>query len=124
MLKVPSDAQPTSKQTSVTLRSPPTQQRHRALDAPRHQIAVRRFAEGEPEQAPAACRTDHLGAAPIPRGAFRVALVVLGVVAVCVFGPGRGVAGAGGKHVEVGHHCGAVVFQDMAVVHQVHDEFC
>jgi hypothetical protein len=48
LLKVPSDEQPTAKQTSVTLRST-TQQRHRALDAPRHQIGVRRLAVGEPE---------------------------------------------------------------------------
>ena len=47
LLKVPSDEQPTSKQTSVTLRSPPAQQRHGALDAPRHQVAVRRLAVGE-----------------------------------------------------------------------------
>src|SRR5215212_9651634 len=39
LLNVPSDEQPTSKQ------------RHRALDAPRHEVAVRRLAVGEPELA-------------------------------------------------------------------------
>jgi hypothetical protein len=46
-LKVPSDEQPTPKQTSMMWRSPTTQQRHRALDAPRHQIGVRRLAVRE-----------------------------------------------------------------------------
>jgi len=51
LLKLPSDAQPTAKQTSVTLRVTTTQQRHRALDAPHHQIAVRRLAVRAPELA-------------------------------------------------------------------------
>jgi hypothetical protein len=50
LLNVPSDAQPTAKQTSVTL-TPSTQQRHRPLDTPRHQIAVRRLAVGKQELA-------------------------------------------------------------------------
>jgi hypothetical protein len=49
VLNVPSDEQPTAKHTSVTLRSALSQHRHRTLDAPRHQIAVRRFAVGAPE---------------------------------------------------------------------------
>ena len=48
VLKVPSEEQPTAKQTSVTLTSP---QRHRPLDATRHQVAVRRLAVGAPELA-------------------------------------------------------------------------
>ncbi|KZS70594.1 hypothetical protein A4G29_05850 [Mycobacterium kansasii] len=51
MLKVPSDEQPTVKQTSVTLSLAATQERHRALDAPRHEIRIRRFAIGQLELA-------------------------------------------------------------------------
>jgi hypothetical protein len=51
VLNVPSDDEPTAKQTSVTLRFAAAQQRHRALDPPRHQVAVRRLAEGGTELA-------------------------------------------------------------------------
>jgi hypothetical protein len=50
LLKVPSDPLPTAKQTSVTLRSP-RRSSAIALDAPRHQISVRRLAVGAPELA-------------------------------------------------------------------------
>ncbi len=50
LLKVPSDAQPTAKQTSVTLRSP-RRSSATALDTPRNQVAVRQLAVCESELA-------------------------------------------------------------------------
>jgi hypothetical protein len=51
LLKVPSDEQPTLEADLGDAEVAATQQRHRALDAPCHEVAVRRLAEGEPELA-------------------------------------------------------------------------
>jgi hypothetical protein len=51
VLKAPSDEQPTRNRPRRGAEVARTQQRHQAVDTPRHQIAVRRLAVGAPEPA-------------------------------------------------------------------------